>query len=207
MRKNVELLDGVITIDILEAIQSRRSIHLFEKRDVPNDLLRTIFHYASWAPTHYMKQPWNIKMYQQAGKERFIEAIIRSYQRIGLFKNDDNEKTLKTIQSIREFLLYIPHHALIYFPKEVDPVRYEEEYAAVCAFIQNAQLVAWKYGVGMLWTITPYMHDSLFVKEVGLDNDSYKIAAVMQIGYPKKIPTAKERTPIEEKIEFITENW
>ena len=183
----------------------RRSIHHFKNKNVPNDILTEVFTYGSWAPTHYMKEPWNIKVYQDDGRIAFIDAIIHSYQRLNMLKADESEKSLKTIESIKSFLLTIPHHALIYFPKEQDLVRYEEEYAAVCAFIQNAQLAAWKFGVGMLWTITPYMHDPKFVEEIGLQNDNVKIAAVMQIGYPEKIPSPKGRTAIEKKLQFISE--
>lgn len=195
----------MIAIDVLEAIKNRRSIHQFKKTEVPKDILTDIFTYASWAPTHYMKEPWNIKLYQDAGKEPFINAIIRSYQRLGMMKTDKEEKTLRSIESIKQFLLDIPHHALIYLPMEIDPIRYEEEYASVCAFIQNAQLAAWKLSVGMLWTITPYMHDPVFVHDIGLDHKKHKIAAVLQIGYPQKIPMSKKRTLINEKMEIISE--
>lgn len=193
-------------IDLLETIKNRRSIHQFKEQAVANELLTEIFTYASWAPTHYMKEPWRVKMYQAEGKHIIIDATIKSYQRLGVMKSDDSPKTLKSIQSIKDFLFKIPHHALIYFAKETDPVRYEEEYAAVCAFIQNAQLAAWAYDVGMLWTITPYMHDPLFAEAVGLDSEKEKIAAVMQMGYAEKIPSSKGRTPINEKLEFITRN-
>lgn len=152
-----------------------------------------------------MKEPWNIKLYQKKGKQAFIDAIIASYQRIGMLKTDDDPKTKKMIISMRDFLLAIPHHALIYFEKEEDPVRYEEEYAAVCAFIQNAQLAAWEYGVGMLWTITPYMHDDGFVEDIGLDSKRIKVAAVMQIGYPERVPRNRGRNSIEDKMEIISE--
>lgn len=194
----------MIAIDVLEAIKNRRSIHHFKKEEVPENILIDIFTYGSWAPSHYMKEPWNIKLYQKAGKESFVHAIIRSYQRLGMMKDDNDEKTLRSIQSIKQFLLDIPHHALIYLPLEEDPVRYEEEYAAVCAFIQNVQLAAWKYGIGVLWTITPFMHDPKFVQEIGLNPTEQKIAAVLQIGYPQKIMPPKARTPIDEKLEIIS---
>lgn len=192
-------------IDILQAIKQRRSIHNFKDEKVEEAVLKEIFTYGSYAPTHYMKEPWNIKLYQDKGKKRLVDAIITSYQRMGMLKTDDNPKTKKMTTSMREFLLRIPHHALIYFEKEEDPVRYEEEYAAVNAFIQNSQLTAWEYGVGMLWTITPYMHDDGFVNDMGLDSKRVKVAAVMQIGYPEKIPRDKGRTPIENKLEIILE--
>src|SRR5699024_8055864 len=149
--------------------------------------------YASHAPTHHMTEPWEIKLFQGEGKARFIDLVIDSYQRIGMIAAGHDEKTLKTIQSIRAFLAEIPHHALIYMKGEAEPVRYEEDYSAVSAFIQNAQLAAWVHGIGMLWTITPYMHDPLFASGIGLDSERDKIAAVLQIGYPKRIPPKKER--------------
>ncbi|QKY69872.1 nitroreductase [Lentibacillus sp. CBA3610] len=195
----------MIPIDILTAIKARRSIHNFKSEEVSRAILQEIFAYGSYAPTHYMKEPWNIKLFEKGGKSDFVDAIIASYQRIGMLKSGDGPKSQKMIASMKQFLLQIPHHALIYFKKEEDPVRYEEEYASVCAFIQNAQLAAWEYGVGMLWTITPYMHDQKFAEDIGLNKDTDKIAAVMQIGYPKKIPHDKGRTSISDKLEFVSE--
>ncbi|WP_042142753.1 nitroreductase family protein [Paucisalibacillus sp. EB02] len=188
---------------LLETIKARRSIHTFQEKEVDIKILKEIFTYGSYAPTHYMKEPWQIKLYQGNGKEFLVEAIINSYQRIGMIKNNQEPKTIKMRESMKNFLRAIPHHAVIYFEKDEDPIRYEEEYAAVCAFIQNAQLAAWEFHVGMLWTITPYMHDSGFYEEIGLDINSVKIAAVMQIGYPKNVPHDKGRTSIEEKLEII----
>ncbi|MGP4105500.1 nitroreductase family protein [Virgibacillus sp. L01] len=192
-------------IDILQAIKQRRSIHNFKQEEVKEVILKEIFTYGSYAPTHYMKEPWNIKLFQKEGKQAFVDAIIASYQRIGMLKEDDDPKTQKMIASMRDFLLAVPQHALIYFEKEEDPVRYEEEYAAVCAFIQNTQLAAWEYGVGMLWTVTPYMHDEGFVEDIGLDSKRMKVAAVMQIGYPERVPRDRGRNRIEDKLEIISE--
>lgn len=192
-------------MDILKTIKERRSIHTFKQEEVDEPILKEIFTYGSYAPSHYMKEPWNIKMYEGAGRNAFIDRIMESYQRIGMIKNNDDPKTQKMITSMKSFLLDIPHHALIFLEKEDNQVRYEEEYSSVAAFIQNAQLAAWEFGVGMLWTVTPYMHDPQFLVEIGLDPDRFKIAAVMQIGYPEKVPRNKGRTPIEEKMEFIRE--
>ncbi|MFD1038815.1 nitroreductase [Virgibacillus byunsanensis] len=190
-------------MEILKTIKERRSIYNFKTKTIDNTIIKDIFTYGSYAPTHYMKEPWNVKLYQKEGKYVFVEAIISSYKRIGLLKNDKDPKTIKMIESMKSFLLEIPHHAVVYFEKEADPVRFEEEYAAVCAFIQNTQLAAWEYGVGMLWTITPYMHDPRFLEDIGLNSDNVKIAAVMQMGYPAKVPRDKGRKSIDDKMEFI----
>ncbi|MCJ0932655.1 nitroreductase [Virgibacillus halodenitrificans] len=189
---------------ILHTLKNRRSIHTFKKINIPSDILKDIFTYASYAPTHYMTEPWELIVYQDEGKSSFIQSILSSYKRIGMIKPNNEPKAVKMKESMRDFLMDIPHHVLIYFDRKQDQIRYEEEYAAVCAFIQNAQLAAWEYEVGMLWTITPYMHDPLFARDIGL-GENVKIAAVLQVGYPKSIPRNKGRTPIEQKIKFITE--
>lgn len=170
---------------------------------MPLNKLKEIFTYGSYAQTHYMKEPWEIKLYQEQGKMELIKHIIESYQRIGMLKTDKEAKTIKMIDSMKDFLMRIPHHALIYHEIESDPVRAEEESAAVSAFIQNVQLAGWEFGVGTLWTITPFMHDQGFIRAIGLDESKYKIAAVLQMGYPKRIPRDRGRTSIEQKIEVI----
>src|SRR5699024_12456832 len=96
---------------------------------------------------------WNIYLYQEVGKVVLVDAIMTSYQRIGLIKNDNDPKTEKMIASMKQFLMDILHHALIYFPFEEDPIRYEEEYAAVCAFIHNVQVADWTYAMGVRWPV------------------------------------------------------
>lgn len=188
---------------ILKTIIERRSAFAFKKDEVELAALKEIFAYGSYAPTHYMTESWRVKLYQRTGKKDFVASIIKSYQRSGMLGSDDSEKTLRSIQAISQFLLDIPHHALIYYHKEQSLLRNEEEYSSVAAFIQNTQLAAWAYGVGVLWTITPYMYDKIFIEEIGLDDKKHKIAAVLQIGYPRKVSQMKKRSPVERFLEVI----
>lgn len=190
-------------MQILRTIKERRSTLAFKEEAIDMAILKEIFTYGSYAPSHYMNESWRIKLYQGAGKEKLVDAIIKSYQRIGMLPAGDTPKAVRSAQSIAGFLLQIPHHALIYYNKPQDPIRNEEEYASVAAFIQNCQLAGWEYNVGMLWTITPYMHDEEFIKEIGLDREKHKISAVLQIGYPEKVTRKKERAPVEEFLEVI----
>lgn len=189
-------------LSIMDIMKERRSIHTFKHTEVDSEILERIFSSASYAPTHFLTESWNIDVYEKAGKLRLIEAIMDSYVRIGFIPNDDEKKTAEMIASMKQFLADIPHHIVIYFDPPADKVRYEEEFASVSAFIQNAQLAGWELGVGMLWTITPYMHDTKFLEAIGLSPDA-KIVGVMQVGYPENIPRLRERTPIGEKMNFI----
>lgn len=71
---------------VLDIIKDRRSIHSFQEKEVDTKLLKEIFTYGSYAPTHYMKEPWKIKLFQGKGKEMLIQSILNSYLRMGMLK-------------------------------------------------------------------------------------------------------------------------
>ncbi|MGP4061338.1 nitroreductase family protein [Halobacillus sp. H74] len=190
-------------MDLLEAIINRRSIHEYKNEQIDRKVLKQIFSKACWAPNHRMKEPWSIKLYQGDGKMDYAKKVIDSYDREGFFNNYDHQKSNKMKEGIRQFLLNIPHHALVYMERDPDQRKYEEDYAAVCAYIQNVQLLAWEAGIGVLWTTSPYLHDNEFVRDIGLDSSDYKLVSVLQMGYPLRIPNPKKRTPIENKMQII----
>ncbi|MCF3942249.1 nitroreductase family protein [Oceanobacillus alkalisoli] len=190
-------------MNLLRTIKERRSTLSFKSEKIELSTLKEIFTYGSYAPTHYMTEAWRMKLYQGEGKEHLIQAIIESYQRSGMLPTGNSEKTLRSRASIADFLLTIPHHALIYYEIPGDPIRNEEDYSSIAAFIQNSQLAAWEYGIGMLWTITPYMHDEQFIEKIGLERDKHKVVAVLQIGYPDKTTRDKGRTSVEKWMEVI----
>ncbi|MGI8315576.1 nitroreductase family protein [Halobacillus mangrovi] len=188
-----------------EAIVQRRSIHDFKENTVSQSILKDVFAKASWAPTHRMKQPWNIIMLQEKGKEDYAELVLESYQRQGFFSNGDKAEKMK--DGIRKFLNKIPHHALVYMKKDEDPHKYEEDYAAVCAYIQNVQLLSWEKGIGVLWMTSPYLDDPLFAEALGIESTSHKLVAVLQMGYPRQIPKPKLRVPFVEKYELRADTF
>lgn len=193
-------------MELLEAIQSRRSIHEYKRNLVEAKTMEYLFSEAAWAPNHRMKEPWNIRLYQENGKKSYVESVLRSYRRQGFFEGYDQDKQTRLEQGIEDFLWNIPHHALIYMEKDEDQRKYEEDYAAVCAYIQNFQLLAWQEHVGVLWTTSPYLHDPQFAEDIGLDPTVYKLVSVLQIGYPKRIPVPKRRTPIHKKLHIFDGN-
>ncbi|MCA0984604.1 nitroreductase [Halobacillus yeomjeoni] len=194
-------------MDLQTAIKERRSIHDFQPQELESGLMKHIFSQASWAPNHRMKEPWNITVFQEEAKIDYADAVLDSYVRNGFFEGYENGKINSMKKGIRDFLVSIPHHALVYLEIDKDSHKFEEDYAAVCAYIQNVQLLAWEEGVGTLWTTSPYLNDPLFAEDLGLPPSKYKLAAVLQMGYPKKVPKFKPRSPIEEKCTFVHQSW
>ncbi|MFD1040056.1 nitroreductase family protein [Virgibacillus byunsanensis] len=187
-------------------MRQRRTILDYKPDKVERRLLLELFNHAAYAPNHHMKEPWKIKIYEDQSRSAFGEKIVDSYIRLGLLKTLNEEKLKKARQSYDRFFTSVPHHALFYMEKE-DHGGYldDENYAAVCAFIQNFQLVAWEKGIGTMWTAKPTLLDKVFIRDIGLSPEQHRLIAVLQIGYPNKIPNGKERTSIEDSIEWKTE--
>ncbi|WP_133087811.1 nitroreductase family protein [Virgibacillus indicus] len=193
-------------IDLVKAMRERRTVLDYKPEKVEKGLLLELFNYASYAPNHHMKQPWKIKLYEDDARSPFGEKVVNSYIRLGLLKTKNEEKLNKARLAYDRFFTSVPHHALFYMEKEDDGGYLDDEnFAAVCAFIQNFQLAAWEKGIGTMWTAKKTLLDEVFIRDIGLTPEKHKLIAVVQIGYPNKIPRMKERAPIEESIEWIKE--
>lgn len=194
-------MDG---IEVVEVMRGRRTILDYKSDKVDRDLLLDLLNQAAYAPNHHMKEPWKIKIYEDEARSTFGEKIVDSYIRLALLKTSNENKRKKARESYNRFFTSVPHHILFYMEKE-DNGGYldDENFAAVCAFIQNFQLVAWEKGIGTMWTAKKTLIDEVFIRDIGLSPEKHKLVAVVQVGYPNKVPKVKERTPIEESIEWI----
>ena len=63
-------------MEVMEAIQKRRSIRVYENRPVPEVDLRRIVEAATWAPSGFNKQPWKFVVIQERTLiDRMVEAV------------------------------------------------------------------------------------------------------------------------------------
>ncbi|WP_139180787.1 nitroreductase family protein [Virgibacillus salinus] len=191
-------------IDLIELMRGRRTILDYKEEKIDRDLLTELFDHAAYAPNHHLKEPWRIKIFEDVARSGFGEKIVDSYIRYGYLSALSDEKLKKARQKYNQFFNSVPHHALFYMDKEDDGGYLDDEnYAAVCAFIQNFQLVAWSKGIGTMWTAKPTLLDEEFIRDIGLSPSEHRLIAVVQIGYPNKIPRNRGRTPIRNSIEWI----
>ncbi|MGP4108780.1 nitroreductase family protein [Virgibacillus sp. L01] len=197
-------LKWVRKIDLFEVMRGRRTILDYKEHKVDRDLLNNLFDHAAYAPNHHLKEPWRIKIYEDEARSAFGEKIVDSYIRFGYLNTLSDEKLKKARQKYDRFFNSVPHHALFYMDKEDDGGYLDDEnYAAVCALIQNFQLAAWSEGIGTMWTAKPTLLDEEFIRDIGLSPTEHRLIAVVQIGYPNRIPRNRGRTPISNSIEWI----
>ncbi|MFC3039945.1 nitroreductase [Virgibacillus xinjiangensis] len=191
-------------IKLTDIVRGRRTILDYKPQKIDEKLLVDLFNDAAYAPNHHMKEPWRIRVYEEDSRSGFGEKIVDSYIRLGLLKTLDKEKLVKARKSYDRFFTTIPHHILFYMDKEDDGGHLDEEnYAAVCAFIQNFQLLAWEKGIGTMWTAKETLRDEVFIHEIGLLPERHKLVAVVQAGYPNRVPKPRERTPLDDRVEWV----
>lgn len=191
-------------IELFEAIRERRTIHDYKPEKVDYDLLVELLDHSAYAPTHHMKEPWKLKIYEDEARLTLGRKIVESYIRLGLLNNLTGELLEQARQKYDRFFTSVPHHILFYMEKEDDGgCLDDEQYAEVCAFIQNFQLAAWAKGIGTMWTTKPTLRDETFIKDIGLSPRTHRLIAIVQVGYPNRIPRDHGRTLISDSIEWI----
>ena len=103
-------------------------------------------------------------------------------------------------QKNREAYLNKPNAILVADMEDEDiPKKWDENFSAISALIQNFWLLAWERKLGVVWKTNPHIYDEQ-VKKILHVKENEKIVGFLHLGYFDEIPEAKERTPIKEKF-------
>lgn len=180
-------------MNVATVIKERRSIKRFKSDPIPKEVIFELLNIAAWAPNHGLREPWRFVLFMEEGREKLAEAIIHDPIKGGKKKSPE---------MIHEMIMTIPIHLLVVMQEDPRQKEWEEDYAAVCAFIQNLQLAAWEKGIGSIWKTNPYIYSPFFREKLGVKSGE-KVVGLIHTGYPEKVPEARPRTAIEEKINVI----
>lgn len=176
--------------DLADIITQRRSINSFSDKPVSEEVIIDLLETAKWAPDHGVREPWRFILCLDNGKEHLLEAMLAYNSQCKKPKNPDK---------IRTKIMGPSAHLLVINNAETNRKKWEENYGAASALIQNFQLCAWEQGIGMIWKTGSYIDNDTFKEAMHIDSDE-TIIGLMQIGYPDQIPEAKPRTTVLNKI-------
>lgn len=176
-------------------IMNRRTIKSFKMDPVNPEEIIDLLNVAKWAPNHKLTEPWRFQLYTGEGKDVFAQAYLDSQPKVD---GEVSEKAKRKAQYYKD----IPIQLVIIMPEDPRQRRWDEDYGAVSAFIQNFQLAAWERGIGMIWRTNDWVYNPVFREAIGV-KPGEKIIGTMMIGYPKQVPKAKERTDIRELVTII----
>jgi len=190
-------------MEIMKAIETRRSIRKFKPTPVPQEILHKILRAATLAPSGRNRQPWKFYVVQRDKRREMVDVMGKGIQRQE--KNDINTGSAKLTQKIMEcapvtIIVFNPtskHPLLKRDPKEVrsDIV----DIQSIGAAIQNMLLAALEFGLGTLWICNIfYAYEELcdWIGEKG------QMIAAVSLGYPDQSPTARPRRTVDDVAVF-----
>lgn len=169
-------------MDLKEAIYNRRSIRVFQDREVEPDKIRQLIDAAQWAPSACNKQGW-----------RFIAVSDRNLKENIVFVSGATK--LIKLAPLVIFVLYEKHLT------ENKSANIQSASAA----IQNLLLSAHSLGLGGTWLTSLGKLDT--IRGILKIPDGYEIIAGVILGYPKEKATAPARKRIEEILSFDCFNF
>lgn len=164
-------------MEFIEVIKKRRSIRAYQSKEISEEKLGRILEAARFAPSANNKQSWKFIVVKDPETKRKLVKVSRNQSFIG------------------EAPVVIAGVAL-----EPDRVMSCEvpAYAVDLAIaIQHIALAAANEGLGTCW-IGAFSQDD--VKKILEVPDSYKVVALMPMGYPAESPGTKTRKPLEDIV-------
>ncbi|MBW1766036.1 MAG: nitroreductase family protein [Deltaproteobacteria bacterium] len=158
-------------------IKGRRSVRLYQPEKVSREKIMELFTIASFAPSSCNLQAWNFIVVDD---EELKKRIVR--------KGKVNRQVLSA-----------PTLIVAAYNRNVTREHYAN-YQSLAAAIQNFLLLAHADGLGTLWVCN--FRDEGGIREVLDIPISHRVLAIIEVGYPKKIPKPPKRNLAENFVSF-----
>lgn len=188
-------------MNVMDAIQSRRSIGKVKPDPVEPEVIRTLLEAASWAPNHHNTEPW--RFFVMTGEGRRV--LGRAYADIAIENaSDKSEAELAELRAKNESKAFRAPAviAVAAIPSGSPKVPFVEELAAVHAAVQNMLLAAHALGLGSIWRTGEPTYHSRMRKAFGLNEDD-QVVGFVYLGYPEMAERKAARTPLEQKTVWL----
>ena len=177
---------------IAKAILARRDNKNFLDKPIDKQIIEQLLYSATWAPNHYLTQPWSFCVIMPNQRGLFLEKwefALRETalpEKIALWK----EKKLKMAQ--------VPIYIAIACKKNADPIKQEEDLLAVGCACQNLLLTAQSLGISAHWSSSTITRTKLMHNFLGFEQNS-SVIGIFWLGYSVTNKKQSQRTPIKDK--------
>jgi len=176
-----------------QLIRTRRTVNEFLPEKPSEELILQAIELARWAPNHKLTEPWRFHL---IGPETVNAVVEHNAQLV------EREKGPAKAELKRAKWSTIPGWLFVTSQIASDPVRNEENYAAVCCAIQNLMLFLWEQGVGTKWVTGNMTRELEFSHFLGIDPQIEKMVGVIWYGFPAH-QTEMKRRPVSEIIRHL----
>lgn len=178
---------------LLTALRNRRSISKVSPEEPPEALIQTMLEAATWAPNHFLTEPWRFFVLRGDARVRMGEAMGEAAAARESDPGEAEACRQRMIQKAQRAPYVI---AVAVEPDSRDKVVEVEEIAATAAATQNMLLAAEALGLGAIWrtgwvTYTPQIREFF-----GL-SDRATVLGFVYAGYPAVPAPERTRKPVD----------
>jgi nitroreductase len=174
--------DEVGSMDVMDAIRSRRSIGRMTQDEPPREVIEQLIDAAVEAPNHYDSQPW--RFYVLTGKAREDLGDVLAETLKTRWRGDESKmeaglasERAKPMRSPVMIVVGVKHTG------EDDRIIPREDLQAASAGIQNLMLAAHSLGLSCVWRTGDGAYDDVVKAHFGLEPRD-EIAGMVYVGYP-----------------------
>jgi len=163
-------------MELLEGLQTRRSIRTYTDQPVTGEQLREIIRLGTMAPSGQNNQPW-----------RFVTIT--------------NKETLKKLAQFTKYSHIVGKAAacIVVFVDKTAMYHEVKDHQAMGACIQNLLLAGHGMGLGGVW-LGEILKSAKEVRELCGLSDDMELMAVVALGHPAGKGGRADRRPVEEVL-------
>jgi nitroreductase len=185
-------------LDVIRAIETRRSIGRVKQAPVPRELIERILESGVHAPNHKITEPWRFHVFSGKGRGELARVRAEIARLQAEAEGESEEMAAGRISRERKKAFRAPVVIAVISEAGRDEVETLENYAACAAAVQNMQLTAHALGLAAMWRTGPIVYHQEMRRFFGLkEND--RIVAHVYLGYPDMGVRQRRRDPANKK--------
>ncbi|WP_163539474.1 nitroreductase [Gracilibacillus sp. YIM 98692] len=184
-------------MNLSQLIKDRRSIAVYQDKEVSTSLIKELLDVAIWVPNHKLTEPWRFVMVKGESKKKLAEIN----RLIAMEKsNTDSLEDRELIgENAYQKIMNVPFILFVLNALHPQEKLREEDYASTSCVIQNFSLLAWEKDLSVFWKTGKLAFCQETAQLIGLDKNE-RVVGLLQIGYPDKKIQPVERSQAKEKI-------
>jgi nitroreductase len=197
---------------LLELIQSRRSVRRFDERAVSREDLDKLLEAARWAPSNHNRQPWKFRVMEDRDRIRELAQQVRRGIECKLQSLSEMAAThaaglvqYGSFFSAAPVLIVAMHKPPIAAATPLwdgtrNPELVSGEPLSVAMAIQNLLLAAHTLGLGACVLTAPLLADNL--TEILQVQPGFVVTSLIAVGHPAAASPPPRRKTLEHIAEF-----
>ncbi len=181
--------------DFVNLVEERRTVHSYAKKEIPQNLIEEGVRLSLWAPNHRLSFPWKYFLLSEEKQKTLFSWACEQ-------KKVDPNGSGPLVEAVKEQFLF-PRILLLGIKKDSNPAAQKEDYATLSCSAQIMSMYFWQKGLGTKWSTGKISRDPRMYSLLGISEAEIALEGMLMIGWPKEIPVAAERPPIENTFKIV----